>query len=127
MDTSTSHNPPPTPTGTAPAASGSSDKLLIVLSHVSPFLGVGVILPLIIWLVKKTESENVAYHAKEALNFHITVFLAAIVCWVLMFVLIGFLLLPLLGLTALVLAIMAAVKSANGERYRYPFIFRFVK
>jgi len=122
-----SPTPPPTPISAAPAASGSSDKLLIVLSHVSLFLGVGAILPLIIWLVKKTESENVAYHAKEALNFHISVFLFAIVCWLLMFVLVGFLLLPLLGLCAVVLAIMAAVKSANGERYRYPFILRLVK
>jgi uncharacterized Tic20 family protein len=119
-----SQTPPSSP---AAGAGSSSDKLLIVLSHVSPFLGVGIILPLIIWLVKKGESEPVADHAKEALNFHLSVLIYAIGCWLLMFVLIGIVLLPLLGLTAMVLAIIGAVKSANGERYRYPYILRLVK
>jgi uncharacterized Tic20 family protein len=33
---------------------------------------VGVLLPLIIYLVKKDESPRVSHHAKEALNFHIS-------------------------------------------------------
>lgn len=127
MDNPNSQTPPPPASGASAAATGSSDKLLIVLCHVSPFLGVGLILPLIIWLVKKEDSENVSAHAKEALNFHITVFLVAVVCWLLIFVLIGIVLLPLLILGAMVLSIIAAVKSASGERYRYPFTLRFVK
>ncbi len=127
MDNSPSPTPPPVANASSPATGSSSDKLLIVLSHVSPFLGVSLILPLIIWLVKKGDSENVAYHAKEALNFHISVLLCAVACWFLIFVLIGIVLLLLLGLGAMVLAIMAAVKSANGERYRYPFILRLIK
>ncbi len=121
MDNSSPTTPPPVATGS------NNDKLLIVLSHVSPFLGVGIILPLIIWLVKKADSDTVAYHAKEALNFHISVFIYAIGCWLVIFVLIGLVLLPLLGLGAMVLAIIAAVKSANGERYRYPYILRLIK
>ncbi len=127
MDASPTPTPPPVANAASPATGSGSDRLLIVLSHVSPFLGVGLILPLIIWLVKKADSETVAYHAKEALNFHLTVFIYAIGCWLLLFVLVGLVLLPLLGLTAVVLAILAAVKSANGERYRYPFILRLIK
>ncbi len=126
METSNSPNPRPGSTTPNAATGASNDKLFIVLAHLSPFLGVGIILPLIIWLVKKSEADNVAYHAKEALNFQITVLLAAIVCWLLIFLLIGIVLLPLLILGALILAIVAAVKSANGERYRYPFILRLI-
>lgn len=128
MDTSNTDNPPPIVSSEpSDKPADSNDKLWIVLSHLSPFLGVGFILPLIIWLVKKDSSELVAYHAKEALNFHITVFIYAVICWLAMFLLIGFVLLPILALASLVLIIIAAVKSAGGERYRYPFTIRLIK
>lgn len=47
-----------------PTLPGSNDKLLVVLCHLSGFLGVALILPLIVYLVKKDESEFVAFHAK---------------------------------------------------------------
>jgi uncharacterized Tic20 family protein len=120
--------PPTTSSAPAPTSTTSSnDKLWIVISHLSPFVGLGVIAPLVVWLVKKDESELIAYHAKEALNFHISVFLGVVACWILMFVLIGMFLLPLLVLAALILSVIAAIKSANGERYRYPFAIRLVK
>ncbi len=117
----------PSPTPPRNTTDARNDRLFIVLAHLAPFLGVGIILPLIIWLVRKGDADSVAYHAGEALNFQLTVLLAAIVCWLLIFLLIGFVLLPLLILATLVLAILAAVKSANGERFRYPCILRFIK
>ncbi|MGK0197767.1 MAG: putative Tic20 family protein, partial [Yoonia sp.] len=56
----------------------SDEKLWSVLSHLSLLLGVGILLPLIVYLVKKGDSPAVAEHAKEALNFHISVYLYAI-------------------------------------------------
>ena len=69
----------------------------------------------------------VAEQAKEALNFQITVFLLAMLCAVLMFVLIGFLLLWALGLADLVLVIIAAIHVSDGKAYRYPCCLRLVK
>src|SRR5690606_41001621 len=66
METSNSPNPQPGSTTPNAATGASNDKLFIVLAHLSPFLGVGIILPLIIWLVKKSEADNVAYHAKRS-------------------------------------------------------------
>lgn len=97
----------------------------LVTSHV---WGLGCLLgPLIIWLVKKDSMPFVDDQAKEALNFNITVAIAALVCGLLMVVLIGFVLLPLLGLAWLVFVIIASVKANEGERYRYPFTLRLVK
>src|SRR5579875_1397654 len=94
----------------------------------SSFLGLGCIVgPLIIWLAKKDTLPFVDDQAKEALNFNITVAIAAAVCGVLMFVLIGFVLLPLLGLAWLVFTIIAAIKANEGESYRYPFTLRLIK
>jgi uncharacterized Tic20 family protein len=103
-----------------------NDKLWSVLSHLSAFLGVGFILPLIVYLVMRKESEYVAANAREALNFHISLLIYAICCFPLVFVLIGIPLLMVLGVVSLVFAIIAAVKAADGFTYRYPLTLRLV-
>ena len=91
-----------------------------------PLIGLGFIAPLVIWLMKKDEDPFVEYHARESLNFQITLIIAIIVSILLMFVLIGFILIFVVLIFALVVEIIAGVKAANGEFYRYPLIFRFV-
>lgn len=100
--------------------------------HFAAFLGLvfpfGSLLgPLIIWQVKKDMDPFVDAQGKEALNFQISVALAAVVCVLLMIVVIGFPLLMLLGLAALVLTIIAGIKANEGKAYRYPFTWRLLK
>ncbi len=83
--------------------------------------------PFIIWQVKKGESDFVEDQAKEALNFQITVLIAAFVCALLVLLVIGIFLLPLLGLVSVVLTILAAIQANEGVRYRYPFTIRLIK
>jgi hypothetical protein len=84
--------------------------------------------PLIVWLIKKDTMPLVNQHGKEALNFQITVLIAFVVCMVLTLVLIGLLLMFVVGVGALVLTIMAAVKVSNGQfDYKYPFTLRLIK
>ena len=101
----------------------SDEKTMGLLAHVitivSSFLG-----PLIIYLIKKDESAFVAYHAKESLNFQITVFL---VCIVLIITVIGILLLWIVGLLSFILVIVATVRASEGKIYRYPFCIRLIK
>lgn len=119
--------PAPAP-ATAPASGEVSkdDKTMGMLSHLLAIF-LGFLGPLIIYLVKGKESEFINDQAKEALNFQITVFIAFIVCFLLMFVVIGVFLLPLVGLGALILTIMAAIKANDGVKYRYPFAIRLIK
>ncbi|HEX4153553.1 MAG TPA: DUF4870 domain-containing protein [Steroidobacteraceae bacterium] len=83
--------------------------------------------PLIIWRSKGATMPFVADQAKESLNFQITVFLLGLLFALLILVLVGFVLLWILGLTNLVLVIIAAVKVSDGVPYRYPFCLRLVK
>ena len=84
--------------------------------------------PLIVWLIKKDTMPLVDQHGKESLNFQITVLIAAIISFVLMFVVIGIVLIFVVGIGALVLTIMAAVKVANGQvDYKYPWALRLIK
>lgn len=84
--------------------------------------------PLLVWMLKRAEMPMVEIHGKESLNFQITISIAAAICVALMFVLIGFVLIFIVGLAALVLTLMAAVKVSNGDLdYKYPFALRLLK
>ena len=104
----------------------SNEKLLIILCHLSLFLGVGIIFPLIIYLVKKGESEKITAHARESLNFHISLFIYGVIAVFLCMIVIGFPLLIALMVMALVLPIVAAVKASEGNFYHYPLCLRLV-
>ena len=120
-------------TVTLPSSSPSSsprlngdDKALIILCHLSALLGVGFILPLVVYLIKKQEGGPAAVQAKEVLNFHLSVLLYSLCLLPLCFVIVRFVLLPVLGIGALVLAIIAAIKASDGFAYRYPLCIRFI-
>lgn len=102
------------------------DRLVAMLAHLITFMS-SFIGPLVIYLVKKDESPFVADHAKEVLNFHISVLIYAIVSFFSMLILIGFLLLPALGVFVLVVTIIGAIRAYDGKFYRYPLCIRFVK
>jgi len=100
-------------------------------AHLSAFAGLVIPLgnllgPLIIWQLKKHDMPFVADQAKEALNFQITVTIALLASFMLFFLLIGFVLMPLVALAAIILTIIAAIKANAGEQYRYPYTLRLV-
>jgi uncharacterized Tic20 family protein len=83
--------------------------------------------PLLLWQLKKDADPFIDAQGKEALNFQITVTLAAVISFMLMLVVIGFALLILVGVGALILTIIAGVKANEGVAYRYPFTWRLIK
>ena len=100
--------------------------------HLSVFLGMiipfaNLIAPFILWQIKKSEMPFVADQGKEVVNFQITVLLAMLVCFILAFVLIGFVLMFIVGVFALVVTIIGAIKANDGENYRYPLTLRLLK
>jgi uncharacterized protein len=60
------------------------------------------------------------------MNFQINALIYIVVCFVLMFVLIGFVLIVVYGIFYLVCVITATVRASNGTEYRYPLTLRFV-
>jgi len=100
--------------------------------HFSAFLGMwfpfgSLIGPLILWQMKRESDPFIDDQGKEAMNFQITVAIASAICYVLMFVLIGFALIGLLFIGAVVLVVIAGVKANDGGSYRYPFTWRPIK
>lgn len=87
---------------------------------------VPVLGPLLVWLLKRDDHPFIDAHGKEALNFNVSVLVYGIVAGFLILLAIGLLLLPIVAVAWLVLTIIAAVRAANGEDYRYPLTIRFI-
>jgi uncharacterized Tic20 family protein len=117
-----------TPAATTPSKAERDWALFAHLSALLVYMTAigGIVAPLVIWLLKRDEMPFAGQQAKEALNFQITVYLTAIACGLLIFVLIGLPLLALLVLAHVVLTIIATMKASEGIAYRYPFNFRLI-
>lgn len=104
------------------------DSTLAVLAHAGGIF-LGFIPSLIIWLIKKDDKGALftTTHAKEALNFQITIGLAFIISSTLIFVLIGALLVWIIWLADIAFCILAALKTSKGENYHYPYTLRLIK
>jgi hypothetical protein len=101
----------------------SDERTLAILCHVLTLVA-GFIAPLIIYLVKKNESTFVTAHARESLNFQLTMAIAIIVLFL---TIIGILLVWAVGIFILVLVIVATIKASENKLYKYPFTIRFIK
>ena len=128
MDINEATAPPPVPSG-APSA---DDRQWGMFAHLSALSGVvipfgNIIGPLVVWQVKKDTLPFAADQGKEALNFNITMLIAAFIGFLLTFILIGLVLLPLIGIAWLVFTILAGIKANEGVAYRYPFALRLIK
>jgi uncharacterized Tic20 family protein len=115
--------------GSAPTE---NDRTWAMLAHLAALAGLvlpligNVLGPLFVSIGRGDQSAFVAAHAREALNFNITVTLAAVVCALLMLVFVGFLLLSALFIAWLVMTLIAAIKASEGASYRYPFSLRIL-
>ena len=132
--------PPPSPSASGIPAEHRQWAMFAHLSALigglltSPAGGWGCFIgPLVIWLIKKETMPFVDDQAKEALNFNITVAIIALVMAVVTFMTLGlgiFLTGPIMfivGIAWLVMTIIAAIGSNDGQAYRYPMAIRFIR
>ena len=90
--------------------------------------GIGFLIgPIVVWLIKREDHPFIDEQGKESVNFQITMMGAVILCIPLIFVAIGIVLMPLIGIFDVVMTIIAGIKAANGEHWRYPLTIRFIK
>jgi len=105
---------------------GSDEALMAAIAHAG--IIITIIVPLVIWLIKKEESEYVGFQAKQALVYQIAIIVVGLVASIVFFVLgvvtlgLGFILYLLLipaGLAATVYALYGAYVCFKGEDFRY--------
>ena len=108
------------------------ERVWAMLCHLSAFaffvFPFGNILgPLIMWLIKRDESQFINEQGREALNFQISVSLYALGATLLCLILIGIPILIALFFFDFILVIVAAVRANDGIHYKYPLTLELVK
>jgi len=111
---------------------GMSENSYIALMHVSQFagyvmVGLGFIVPVILWLMNKDNNAKVDAVGKHIINFMISMFIYCAISLVLICLLIGIPMLIALGIMHIIFIIIATIKANNGEAWRYPFTIDFLK
>jgi uncharacterized Tic20 family protein len=132
--------PPPPYTPPGPGMSPGDERTWAGAAHwsalVAAFVALAFLGPLVVLLAKGNQSAWVRRQAVESLNFQLSMliygFVGTLVAVVVAIVTlgVGLLLIIPLGLAFggfwLVMTIIAAVKTGNGEDYRYPLTIRMV-
>lgn len=100
--------------------------------HFSQFIGyalpvVGMIVPVLLWQIKKNESEIIDRHGKVVVNWILTELILLTAFALLSIVLIGIPLLILTAVAGLIFPIIGGIKANDGIVWRYPLSIRFFK
>jgi hypothetical protein len=126
----------PNPFSAAPGVvqTTTEERNLALLAHLSLLAHllvpiVALVAPIIIWQTKKDSSPFVTDHAREAVNFYISLFIYSIAAVVLGILTCGIGMVAMafpvvLGIIGMILACVAANKS---QLYRYPMTIRLLK
>jgi uncharacterized protein len=85
----------------------------------------GFIPSLVVYLLK-SDNEFLKSVAKDNLNFQLSLVIYAFVAGFSIFLLIGFLLLPIVIISSLVIQVLAALAASNGEKYNYPLTIKIL-
>jgi uncharacterized protein len=125
----------------APADQEAETRKWSMFLHLSMLLacvtcGVGIIAPIVIWQIKKTELPGIDIHGKNATNWIISIiiysfgafFFLAVVSFVIPFL--WFLSYPVgfaISVANIAFPIMAGVKANNGEVWQYPLSLQIIK
>jgi uncharacterized Tic20 family protein len=85
----------------------------------------GILVPIIIWMVK-SESLTISSIAKQAILLNIVTFVLVVTGIIMIMTIVllpvGIVLISGMGLVAIILPIVGAIKANGGEYYRYPVI-----
>lgn len=119
MDTSNTTSQP-----VYPLQPSDDERLMAVLIYVTglftTFIG-----PLIIWLLKRDDSRFVDIAGKNYINYILSYMIWSAIGLITLLLLIGFVILPVLGLLSFIFHIVAIVKAYKGEDYLIPLSIRF--
>lgn len=110
------------------------DKNWAAIAHFSTFLNfvsgfLGIIAPLIIFLMKKEQSPYIRYHAAKAFNFQVCMLILYTVAFLSAF-LIYFLVIPLLfglAIANIVSVVRAGIAAQENKTHQHFFYIRFLK
>jgi uncharacterized protein len=120
------------PSQADPASQEQQTRQWAMLLHISQLAGfvvplAGLIAPILIWQIKKTDLPAIDEHGKIVVNWIISEILYMVICVLLAFVVVGVPLLMALAVVAVAFPIIGGIKANNGEVWSYPMSIGFFK
>ncbi|MEQ9406841.1 MAG: DUF4870 domain-containing protein [Fuerstiella sp.] len=102
--------------------------LLLHLSQLLIFIGgVGIVVPILLWVLGREKSELARLHGAHMMNWLISSFIYLLVSVLLTPLLIGIPFLIVVLVLDVLFPIVAAVKAGDGELWRYPLAIEFIR
>lgn len=80
----------------------------------------GLVVPIILWQLKKDELPGIVPHAHIVLNWIVSSLIYGVICLFLMIILIGVLGFIALGILTVIYSIIGGLKANEGEIWEYP-------
>jgi uncharacterized Tic20 family protein len=112
----------------SPAPSAGDDRetnMWAMFIHFSILYGwavplAGLIVPIILWQIKKDDLPGTVPHSYVVLNWIVTSLVYSLICFILTFIFIGVLGFIALGIATIIFSVVGGVKANNGELWEYP-------
>jgi len=100
--------------------------------HLSAFAGYffplgGIIGPLVCWISRKDDSPWVDANGKSSLNFQLSLLLYTVLTIPLVFIIVGIPIILFLIVLEVVCIVIAAIRAAKGEVFKYPITIPFIQ
>lgn len=110
---------------------GMPSNVYCTIMHLSQFLnfsGLGIIVPIVLWLVNKNKNSDVDRQGRIILNWMISFLIYGIIAVLLCIFLfgIGWPIFPILYFVSIVFPIVGAIQAYNGKTWKYPLSFSFL-
>ena len=97
----------------------------LLAGFIVPILG--LIVPIVIWQLKKTELPEIDAHGKVVVNWIISAIIYGVACLLLSIIYIGIPFLFVLTALCVIFPIIGGIKANNGELWNYPLSIQFLK
>ena len=86
----------------------------------------GLIVPILIWQLKKEDMPEIDIHGKIVTNWIISQLIYGLIFAILSLLIIGIFLLIALGIISIIFPIIGGIKASEGNTWKYPLSFTFV-
>jgi uncharacterized Tic20 family protein len=109
-----------------------SERDWAMFCHLSAFAGFffpfgGILGPLICWISRKDESEWVDFNGKASMNFQLSLLLYTVLAIPLCFIVVGIPILIFIFILKIVCIIVASIRAAKGDVFKYPLSIPFIQ
>jgi uncharacterized Tic20 family protein len=108
------------------ADSAKETDFWLLVMHLSSIIPI-IVPPLLIWIWKKDKNLDIKEQGVDVISFQISMTIYLFSASMLIFVAVGLVILPLMGIFIFFISIINTIKVAMDQSYKYPFTINIIK